>query len=131
MTAWCRSRSYRTGSFCPRTAGKARRPAFSPSPTASESATPSSKTPTRSQRLTETRIFTEPRREWRVYAFGWRAGVAIIPTPSTNYFFEPACLMNTLTTIDQLAFAPSLQEEMLEDTTSDHALLEATRNGDQ
>src|SRR5215208_4129682 len=39
--------------------------------------------------------------------------------------------MNTLTTIDELGFAPALQEEMLEDTTSDHALLEATRSGDQ
>jgi RNA polymerase sigma-70 factor (ECF subfamily) len=45
--------------------------------------------------------------------------------------FEPACLMNTLTTIDELAFAPSLPQEPLEDTTSDHALLEATRSGDQ
>ena len=33
--------------------------------------------------------------------------------------------MNTLTTIDELAFAPPLQQEV-EDTTSDHALLEAT-----
>ncbi len=39
--------------------------------------------------------------------------------------------MNTLTTIDELGFAPALQQEMLEDTTSDHALLEATRTGDQ
>ena len=38
--------------------------------------------------------------------------------------------MNTLTTIDELAFAPPLQQEV-EDTTSDHALLEATRTGDQ
>ena len=39
--------------------------------------------------------------------------------------------MNTLTTIDELAFAPGLQQDALEDTTSDHALLEATRSGDQ
>jgi RNA polymerase sigma-70 factor (ECF subfamily) len=39
--------------------------------------------------------------------------------------------MNTLTTIDELAFAPALQQEVLEDVTSDHALLEATRTGDQ
>src|ERR1051326_7258612 len=39
--------------------------------------------------------------------------------------------MNTLTTINELGFAPALQQEMLEDTTSDHALLEATRTGDQ
>src|SRR5687768_8577140 len=39
--------------------------------------------------------------------------------------------MNTLTTIDELAFAPPVQHEVLEDTTSDHALLEATRTGDQ
>src|SRR6185437_14341918 len=38
--------------------------------------------------------------------------------------------MNTLTTIDELAFAPALQQDPLEDTTSDHALLEATRTGD-
>ncbi len=40
-------------------------------------------------------------------------------------------LMNTLTTIDELAFAPPLKQEVLEDTTSDHALLEATRTGDE
>src|ERR671927_1007947 len=39
--------------------------------------------------------------------------------------------MNTLTTIDELGFAPVLQQDVLEDTTSDHALLEATRSGDQ
>ena len=39
--------------------------------------------------------------------------------------------MNTLTTIDELGFAPALQQDVLEDTTSDHALLEATRSGDQ
>src|SRR5215470_14418243 len=39
--------------------------------------------------------------------------------------------MNTLTTIDELGFAPALQQDPLEDTTSDHALLEATRSGDQ
>jgi len=39
--------------------------------------------------------------------------------------------MNTLTTIDEVGFAHALQQETLEDTTSDHALLEATRTGDQ
>src|SRR5690349_5727542 len=39
--------------------------------------------------------------------------------------------MNTLTTINELGFAPALQQDVLEDTTSDHALLEATRTGDQ
>jgi RNA polymerase sigma-70 factor (ECF subfamily) len=39
--------------------------------------------------------------------------------------------MNTLTTIDELGFAPALQQDVLEDTTSDHALLEATASGDQ
>ena len=39
--------------------------------------------------------------------------------------------MNTLTTIDELGFAHALQQDALEDTTSDHALLEATRTGDQ
>src|SRR3982750_4595040 len=38
--------------------------------------------------------------------------------------------MNTLTTIDELGFAPTLQQDVLEDSTSDHALLEATRTGD-
>jgi len=39
--------------------------------------------------------------------------------------------MNTLTTIDELAFAPALQQETLEGRTSDHALLEAIKLGDQ
>src|SRR5580765_7387946 len=39
--------------------------------------------------------------------------------------------MNTLTSIDELGFAQALPTEALEDTTSDHALLEATRSGDQ
>ena len=39
--------------------------------------------------------------------------------------------MNTLTTINELGFAPVLQQDVLEDRTSDHALLEATRTGDQ
>ena len=39
--------------------------------------------------------------------------------------------MNTLTTIDELGFAPVVQQDVVEDTTSDHALLEATRSGDQ
>src|SRR6476620_10896241 len=55
--------------------------------------------------------------------------MAIITTPSANSWSLP-CLMNTLTTIDELAFAPGLQQDALEDTTSDHALLEATRSGD-
>ena len=40
-------------------------------------------------------------------------------------------LMNTLSTIDEIAFAPAVQEDSIEDTTSDHALIEATRSGDQ
>jgi RNA polymerase sigma-70 factor (ECF subfamily) len=40
-------------------------------------------------------------------------------------------LMNTLSTIDELAFPSAIQPEVLEDTASDHALLEATRTGDQ
>ena len=40
-------------------------------------------------------------------------------------------LMNTLSTIDELAFPSAIQPEALEDTASDHALLEATRTGDQ
>src|SRR6201989_2630781 len=39
--------------------------------------------------------------------------------------------MNTVTTIDELGFAPAVQQDVLEDTTSDHALLEATRSGDE
>lgn len=39
--------------------------------------------------------------------------------------------MNTLTTIEELGFAHALEPEPMEDTTSDHALLEATRTGDQ
>jgi len=39
--------------------------------------------------------------------------------------------MNTLTTIDELGFAPALQREEVEERTSDHALLEATRTGDE
>jgi len=39
--------------------------------------------------------------------------------------------MNTLSTIEELGFAQALQEETIEDTTSDHALIEATRCGDQ
>src|SRR5437763_12726187 len=39
--------------------------------------------------------------------------------------------MNTLTTIDELGFAPALQQDVMDDSTSDHALLEATRTGDQ
>src|SRR4030095_6978970 len=39
--------------------------------------------------------------------------------------------MDTLSTIDDLTFAPVLPQESIEDRTSDHALLEATRSGDQ
>src|SRR5947208_11133103 len=39
--------------------------------------------------------------------------------------------MNTLTTIDELGFAPALQQDVMDDSTSDHALLEATRTGDE
>jgi RNA polymerase sigma-70 factor, ECF subfamily len=39
--------------------------------------------------------------------------------------------MNTLTTIEELGFAHALEQEPIEDKTSDHALLEATRTGDQ
>src|SRR4029453_316986 len=39
--------------------------------------------------------------------------------------------MDTLSTIDDLTFAPPLPQESIEDRTSDHALLEATRSGDQ
>jgi RNA polymerase sigma-70 factor (ECF subfamily) len=39
--------------------------------------------------------------------------------------------MNTLSTIDEMGFAHALEPQPLEDTTSDHALLEATRTGDQ
>jgi len=40
-------------------------------------------------------------------------------------------LMNTVSTVDELAFAPALEQGTMEDTNSDHALLEATRSGDQ
>jgi len=46
-----------------------------------------------------------------------------------NYESLPA-LMNTLTTIDELAFPSASRQEVLEDPASDHALLEATRTGD-
>lgn len=39
--------------------------------------------------------------------------------------------MDTLTTIDNLTFAAGLQREVVTDPTSDHALLEATRIGDE
>jgi RNA polymerase sigma-70 factor (ECF subfamily) len=39
--------------------------------------------------------------------------------------------MNTLTTIDELGFAPAISQEEVEDLTSDHALLEATRTGNE
>lgn len=95
----------------------------------------------------------EPAPNSCVYSCRVAAGVGIIKTrrnslSSPRYLsFEPRslsrgiprfltheslpALMNTLTTIDELAFAPPLQQEVLEDTTSDHALLEATRTGDE
>ena len=39
-------------------------------------------------------------------------------------------LMDTLSSIDQLGFPAALRQEPLADSTSDHALLEATRTGD-
>jgi RNA polymerase sigma-70 factor, ECF subfamily len=39
--------------------------------------------------------------------------------------------MDTLTSIDQLSFPGALGREMLDGTASDHALLEATRTGDE
>ena len=39
--------------------------------------------------------------------------------------------MNSLTAIDEMGFAHALPQDSLEDTDSDHALLEATRTGDQ
>lgn len=40
-------------------------------------------------------------------------------------------LMDTLSSIDELAFSAALRPEMVSDPTSDHALLEATRSGDE
>ena len=39
--------------------------------------------------------------------------------------------MDTLTSIDELAFSPTAEPEEIEDRNSDHALLEATRTGDE
>jgi RNA polymerase sigma-70 factor (ECF subfamily) len=39
--------------------------------------------------------------------------------------------MDTLSTIDNLSFATALRPEVVQDPTSDHALLEATRVGDE
>lgn len=39
--------------------------------------------------------------------------------------------MDTLTTIDNLTFSAGLRHEVIADPTSDHALLEATRTGDE
>ena len=39
--------------------------------------------------------------------------------------------MDTLSTINGLTFSPALQREVVTDPTSDHALLEATRTGDE
>ncbi len=51
------------------------------------------------------------------------------PHPNGNESL-PA-LMNTLTTIRELAFSAPVEEAPIEDVTSDHALLEATRSGDE
>ena len=40
-------------------------------------------------------------------------------------------LMDTLSSIDELTFSAALRPEMVSDPTSDHALLEATRSGDE
>ena len=40
-------------------------------------------------------------------------------------------LMDTLSSIDELAFSAALRPEIVSDPTSDHALLEATRSGDE
>jgi RNA polymerase sigma-70 factor (ECF subfamily) len=39
--------------------------------------------------------------------------------------------MDTLSTIQDLTFSPTLRREVVSDPTSDHALLEATRTGDE
>jgi RNA polymerase sigma-70 factor, ECF subfamily len=64
------------------------------------------------------------------------------PSPSEDKEFRKgsylssACeslpaLMDTLTSIDELSFGAALQQEIAVDTASDHALLEATRTGDE
>src|SRR5687767_2638325 len=40
-------------------------------------------------------------------------------------------LMDTLSTIDDLTFSAAMRHEVVVDPTSDHALLEATRTGDE
>lgn len=40
-------------------------------------------------------------------------------------------LMDTFSSIDELAFPTALRQEVIADPTSDHALLEATRTGDE
>ena len=40
-------------------------------------------------------------------------------------------LMDTLSSIDELTFSAALRQEIASDPTSDHALLEATRGGDE
>jgi RNA polymerase sigma-70 factor, ECF subfamily len=40
-------------------------------------------------------------------------------------------LMETLSSIDELSFPVALRQEVIADSTSDHALLEATRTGDE
>ena len=40
-------------------------------------------------------------------------------------------LMDTLSSIDDLSFPTAVRQEVISDSTSDHALLEATRTGDQ
>lgn len=40
-------------------------------------------------------------------------------------------LMETLSSIDELSFPTAVRQDVISDSTSDHALLEATRTGDQ
>ena len=40
-------------------------------------------------------------------------------------------LMDTLSSIDELSFPTAVRQEVISDSTSDHALLEATRTGDE
>jgi hypothetical protein len=39
--------------------------------------------------------------------------------------------METLSSIDELSFPTAVRPDVISDSTSDHALLEATRTGDQ
>ena len=40
-------------------------------------------------------------------------------------------LMETLSSIDELSFPTAVRQDVISDSTSDHALLEATRTGDE